>query len=449
MLLADRYELLTRVGHGGMGQVWEAQDTVLGRRVAVKTVLLEDATDSELSARVFREASATASLSHPDIVTVHDAGLDEEAPAGPTAFIVMELLEGQNLRDLLAERGPLPCGDALRIGADVASALAASHEIGVVHRDIKPANILVDGMRVTVVDFGIAALTQSADPTIVKPGSTLGTAAYMAPEQASGQSVSPASDVYSLGCVLFALLTGDPPFSGEHFLAVLQQHAFEDPPLLTDRRDAPADVAEFLDRMLAKDPAARPTAGEASEVLAHLAAVHDDGTRAPASPSPAAPSPAGPTPAPATPAPASPAGPTPAPASPAESPAAARPRAAAHLRDSTREFPPDSLDPAPIASPAMMTAPARPTAATPMPRSDRCPRGTGARATATGSCWPWRSSCSWRCWRSCTPSGYATVARSRTRTAPRRLPSSSPPTRSGPDPRRAAPPCAPSPNPLP
>ena len=119
VLLAERYELLRRVGHGGMGQVWEALDTLLGRRVAVKTVLLEDSTDAELSARVFREASATAQLSHPDIVTVHDAGMDEEAPAGPTAFIVMELLEGMNLRDLLAERGTLPLGEALRIGADV------------------------------------------------------------------------------------------------------------------------------------------------------------------------------------------------------------------------------------------------------------------------------------------------------------------------------------------
>jgi serine/threonine-protein kinase len=288
VLLANRYELLRRVGHGGMGQVWEAQDTLLGRHVAVKTVLLEDATDAEISSRVLREASATAQLSHPDIVTVHDAGTDPDAPGGPTAFIVMELLEGKNLRDLLAERGPFPLGEALRIGADVASALAASHEIGVVHRDIKPANVLVDDGRVTVVDFGIAALTRSSDPTIAEPGSTLGTAAYMAPEQAAGRQVSPASDVYSLGCVLFTLLTGEPPFSGEHFLAVLQQHAFEDPPLLTDRRDVPAEITEFLDRMLAKDPAARPSACEVASSLAHLAAVHDpddDATRASA-PSP-------------------------------------------------------------------------------------------------------------------------------------------------------------------
>lgn len=241
-----------------MGQVWEAQDTLLGRRVAVKTVLIDDATDVEISARVFREARATASLSHPDIVTVHDAGLDQDASAGPTVFIVMELLDGRNLRALVAERGEFPLGEALRIGADVASALAASHDIGVVHRDIKPANILVDGEHVTVVDFGIAALTRSADPTINRPGSTLGTAAYMAPEQVAGRQVSAASDVYSLCCVLFTLLTGEPPFNGEHFLAVLQQHAFKEPSLLTERCDAPASVAEFLDRMLAKDPAARP-----------------------------------------------------------------------------------------------------------------------------------------------------------------------------------------------
>lgn len=294
VLLAEHYELLRRVGHGGMGQVWEALDTLLGRRVAVKTVLLEDSTDAELSARVFREPSATAQLSHPDIVTVHDAGMDEEAPAGPTAFIVMELLEGMNLRDLLAERGTLPLGEALRIGADVASALAASHEIGVVHRDIKPANILVDGRRVTVVDFGIAALTRSADPTIVRPGSTLGTAAYMAPEQAASQPVGPASDVYSLGCVLFTLLSGEPPFSGAHFLAVLQQHAFEPPPLLSERCNAPDAVTDFLDRMLAKDPAVRPSATEVAETLTYLAAVHDpadDVATPPSAPSPGVPSP--------------------------------------------------------------------------------------------------------------------------------------------------------------
>ena len=352
VLLAERYELLRRVGHGGMGQVWEALDTLLGRRVAVKTVLLEDSTDAELSARVFREASATAQLSHPDIVTVHDAGMDEEAPAGPTAFIVMELLEGMNLRDLLAERGTLPLGEALRIGADVASALAASHEIGVVHRDIKPANILVDGRRVTVVDFGIAALTRSADPTIVRPGSTLGTAAYMAPEQAASQPVGPASDVYSLGCVLFTLLSGEPPFSGAHFLAVLQQHAFEAPPLLSDRCGAPDAVTDFLDRMLAKDPAVRPSATEVAETLTYLAAVHDpaDDVATPASaPSPGVPSPGALSP---------------------QSPSAASPQPAGGESDSTREIPSlPAARPAATLPPAAAAAPLPP--ATPPPATPR------------------------------------------------------------------------------
>jgi len=275
VLLANRYELGERIGLGGMGQVWEARDTLLGRRVAVKTVILSDPTDRDTPARILREASATASLSHPGIVTVYDAGTDEDAPAGPTAFIVMELLDGTTLRDTL-ERGPLPVGEALRIGAAVADALTAAHEIGVIHRDIKPANIIVSGERVTVVDFGIAALTQTGDPTLARPGSTLGTAAYMAPEQAAGRPVCPASDVYALGCVLYALLTGTPPFTGEHYLAVLQQQAFAEPPLLTERRpDAPADVEHLLSRMLAKDPAARPGAAEVASRLRLLAADPD------------------------------------------------------------------------------------------------------------------------------------------------------------------------------
>lgn len=256
-----------------MGQVWEAVDTRLGRRVAVKTVRIGDGADPAVSERFHREAVATAALSHPGIVTVHDSGLDVGNPAGPTEFIVMEFLEGANLRDVLAEHGPLPLGTALRIGAAVASALAAAHQIGVVHRDIKPANILVDGPRVTVVDFGIAALTQSGEATLTHPGTTLGTASYIAPEQATGQPVDPAADVYSLGCVLYTLLTGHPPFQGEHQLALLHRHAHADPPRLTEALPgAPEAVEQLLLAMLVKEPGARPDAATVAQHLAHLAA---------------------------------------------------------------------------------------------------------------------------------------------------------------------------------
>ena len=274
MILAGRYDLVRSLGRGGMGQVWEARDTVLDRRVAVKTVHI-GASDPTLAARFRREAVATAALSHPDIVTVHDAGLvPDDDGAGSTAFLVMEFLPGRDLAAILRDRGALPQPEALHVGERVADALAAAHAIGVVHRDVKPANVLVDGARVTVVDFGIAALTRSAETALTAPGSTLGTAEYMAPEQASGAPVSPAADVYSLGCLLFALLTGTPPFTAEHPVAVLRGHVDDAAPSLAERLpEAPADLVRLLDTMLAKDPAARPRASEVRDALARVGGV--------------------------------------------------------------------------------------------------------------------------------------------------------------------------------
>jgi serine/threonine-protein kinase len=266
VILSGRYELLTRIGRGGMGQVWEGRDLLLGRKVAVKAVHLESVDGAALAERFQRESVATAALSHPGIVTVHDSGVD-----GDTAFLVMELVGGQDLARVVRDRGALPLTEAVRIGAAVAAALAAAHAIGVVHRDIKPANVLLDGERVKVVDFGIAALTHSAQTSLTAPGTTVGTAEYMSPEQAMARGVTPAADVYSLGCLLTTLLIGRPPFTGEHPLAVLNQQVQATPaPLRAALPDAPAELEQLLAAMLDKEPTARPSAADARTALARL-----------------------------------------------------------------------------------------------------------------------------------------------------------------------------------
>lgn len=271
MLLADRYDLVRRIGSGGMATVWEAQDTVLKRTVAVKVVDLAADGDPTLGERLRREAVTTASLSHPDIVTVYDAGV-----AGRTAYVVMALVEGRDLTAVLAEHGPLPVAEAARVGARVAGALAAAHAGGIVHRDIKPANVLVDDDRVTVVDFGIASMSGSALAGLTATGSLIGTAHYMAPEQAGGHPASPASDVYALGCLLTTLLTGAPPFEGENPMVVLQSHLMDAPAPLRDRRpDVAPELALLVAAMLAKDPAERPTAPEVRDRLAAIETTPD------------------------------------------------------------------------------------------------------------------------------------------------------------------------------
>lgn len=293
MILAGRYELTRLIGRGGMGQVWEGRDPVLGRRVAVKTVHLGPSADPTVADRFRREAVATAALSHPDIVTVYDAGVEEAGSAGSTAFMVMEFVDGPDLARAVRERGPLLLAEALRVGEHVAGVLAAAHAIGVVHRDVKPANVLLAGTGVKVVDFGIAALTKSAEPTLTAPGTTLGTAEYISPEQAMAMQVTPAADVYSLGCLLVALLTGQPPFTGAHPVAILRQHVEAAPPRLTERLpDAPPGLELLVAAMLAKDPRTRPDAHRVHDTLAGLrragatapgavAGVSDDPTAAP------------------------------------------------------------------------------------------------------------------------------------------------------------------------
>ena len=267
--LAGRYELAEVIGRGGMGTVYRALDTVLGRSVAVKLLpgLLADQ-DPTSVARFEREARAAAALNHPAVVAVYDAGADET-----TRFIVMEFISGESLEAILRDDGPLDPDRAAGIASRVADALAAAHAAGIVHRDIKPANVMVaeDGS-VKVLDFGIARAMDAT--TVTQSASVLGTAAYMAPERALGKPADERSDIYSLGCVLYALLAGHPPFSGDSAAAVLNQHANIPPRPLRSQNGRVARELEALTlQMLAKSPDDRPqTAAEVRDRLARPAA---------------------------------------------------------------------------------------------------------------------------------------------------------------------------------
>ncbi|MFD9477937.1 protein kinase [Streptomyces nojiriensis] len=254
-VLAGRYRLNRQLGHGGMGQVWRGHDLTLDRSVAVK-VLLEAATNDEVVTRFRREATIGARLQHPGITVVHDVGQQEGR-----LFIVMELLAGEDLGSVLArERGGLPVAAALGMAAQTAEALAAAHEQAVVHRDLKPANLfLLPGGRVKICDFGIA---HSSDATAgwTVTGRMFGTPAYMAPEQWRGEHVDARCDLYALGCVLYALLSGEPPFGAAEQMYVLMRRHIEDAP-------RPLGVSPELNRLvlalLAKAPADRPESAEA------------------------------------------------------------------------------------------------------------------------------------------------------------------------------------------
>jgi tRNA A-37 threonylcarbamoyl transferase component Bud32 len=250
-VVADRYELEALLGHGGMSNVYRARDRLLERRVALKVLHERYAADEQFLERFRREARAVAQLSHPNIVTVIDRGEDE---AG-RQFIVFEYLEGPTLKDLLEETGPLPVQRALELGIEIAHGLSFAHEHGLVHRDVKPQNVLLNGDgQAKVTDFGIAR-SLDVEQSMTQSGTVLGTSNYIAPEQASGREVDAHTDVYSLGVVLFELLTGEVPFRGETFVAVALQHVHEPPPSVLERRpDVPPRVAAAIERALEKDP---------------------------------------------------------------------------------------------------------------------------------------------------------------------------------------------------
>ncbi|ADB32993.1 serine/threonine protein kinase [Kribbella flavida DSM 17836] len=258
MLVAKRYELGPSIGRGGMGEVFRATDQVLGRPVAVKLLLPSDR-DPQGAERFHREARAAALLSDPHVVSVYDFGRHDES-----FFLVMELVEGRTVSAELTEHGPLPMDRATDIVEQAAAGLAAAHRADVVHRDVKPGNLLVaaDGT-VKVADFGIAHLPGQGATTLTATGQIIGSSHYLAPERARGGRAGKPSDVYSLGCVLYQLVTGRPPFTGEQPTAILYQHvdAAPEPPSLT-RPELAGPFEAVLLQMLAKDPADRPTAAE-------------------------------------------------------------------------------------------------------------------------------------------------------------------------------------------
>jgi hypothetical protein len=266
-LLGKRYRLESPIATGGMGTVFAATDERLGRSVAVK--LLKDALaqDARFIERFRREARSAASLSHPKIASVYDYGSD-----ALHHFIVMEHAPGRDLARLLREEGPLEPSRAVAIAAQVGEALGAAHDVKMVHRDIKPANIIVDeNDNVKVTDFGIARA--SGDSTLTATGSMLGTAHYLSPEQASGGKIEPPSDVYSLGIVLYEMLTNSVPFTGDSAVAVAMRHLKDEVPAPGELQDGiPREVDALVKGATAKDPARRYANGrefsEAADITA-------------------------------------------------------------------------------------------------------------------------------------------------------------------------------------
>jgi eukaryotic-like serine/threonine-protein kinase len=251
-LIAGRYELEELVGRGGMSTVYRAKDRLLERRVAIKLLHEHYSRDDDYVERFRREARAAAQLSHPNIVTVIDRGEDDGRQ-----FIVFEYIDGQNLKQLVESKGRLPVRTALELGIEIGQALAFAHQSGLVHRDVKPQNVLLGNGEVKVTDFGIA---RSADVQqgLTQTGTVLGTSDYIAPEQASGRPVSVLSDVYSLGVVIYELLAGEPPYSGDNFLAVAMRHVNDPvPSVVAVRPDVPLRLDAALRRAMAKDPEER------------------------------------------------------------------------------------------------------------------------------------------------------------------------------------------------
>jgi serine/threonine protein kinase len=248
-LLVGRYEVGRLVGSGGMAEVYEGQDRLLGRRVAIKVLRSQYASDPAFLERFRREAQSAAAFSHPNIVAVYDTGMEGAIP-----FMVMEYVQGRTLKDAIAAEGGLPSFRAAEIGAQVAAALAAAHLRGLVHRDVKPANIILtaDGTA-KVTDFGIARV-ETASP-LTQPAAVVGTAQYIAPEQAEGRTVDGRSDIYSLGCVLYELLTGQVPFTGATPVAIAYRHVQDQvvPPRLINP-NVPAELEAVVLRAMAKSP---------------------------------------------------------------------------------------------------------------------------------------------------------------------------------------------------
>ena len=260
--LAGRYRLLDRLGAGGMSEVWRAHDRVLDREVAIK-VLDTDHADPDLTQRIQFEARSAARLCHPHVIAVYDYGETEDG----VPYVVMELVDGHSLATVLRD-GALPWPTAVTICAQVATALAAAHQCGIVHRDVKPSNVMVTPDGVKLVDFGISATVGEADGV---GGEVFGTPAYLAPERLRGGVVRPATDVYALGLLLYLTLAGRLPWTASTTTEMLTAHRYLEPDILPPVLGLPFDVADLCRRCTAKDPADRPSAAEAARILSEVA----------------------------------------------------------------------------------------------------------------------------------------------------------------------------------
>ncbi len=267
--LISHYRLLRKLGEGGMGDVYLAEDTVLGRPVALKFLPESLLRDSERRSRLFREARAAALIDHPNVCAVHEI---DEVDGHP--FLVMAYIEGQNLEDRIAE-GALELEDALNIACQLADGLQAAHQQGVVHRDLKPANIIISAgdARVRIIDFGLAHL--SAGTRLTEPGAAIGTASYISPEQMNGKAADQRSDIWSLGVILYEMLTGERLFRGKHREAVFYAIAHQTPqPMNRSVAGIPAELERIVSKCLEKDPSRRyPNAASLRADLARLRGV--------------------------------------------------------------------------------------------------------------------------------------------------------------------------------
>ena len=256
-VLDGRYRLVRALARGGMATVWVGEDTLLTRRVAVKTLHPELTFDEALRTRFRNEAIAAARLSHPGIVATYDTGDDQGV-----GYIVMEFVDGPNLRRVLDAKGPLPVRETVRIGREMAAALDAAHRQGIVHRDVKPANVLVPpGLPVKVTDFGIA---KAGGTELTRTGTVVGTARYLAPEQLRGDPVDARTDLYALGLVLYEMLVGELPFHGDTEMAIAVARLSTPPaPVRQARPDVPSGLARLVMACLAVEPDERPRSAQA------------------------------------------------------------------------------------------------------------------------------------------------------------------------------------------